>query len=60
MPPKKQPELKAWTKERCEAGAKANLKFKNMSCGTDPDPGNSFCYRKNMADYNSAINKCPK
>lgn len=60
MPPKQAPVAKSLTKQQCLQNAKKRLNGNNMSCGTDPDPSNAFCYQKNYSDYRKQSNFCHK
>ena len=58
-PPKQQPVLKPYTRQDCINGAQAHLRHENLKCGTDPDPSNAYCYRKNLNDFRSNVKRCP-
>lgn len=54
------PVAKSYNKAQCLKDAKTRLNWNNMGCGTDPDPANSFCYRKNVAEYQKQADFCGK
>jgi hypothetical protein len=48
------------TKKDCIAGADNNYTLNKMSCGTNPNPVNAYCYRKAYGQYTKEVDHCKK